>query len=141
MKNIIKSEKHNDGLFCADARVSTGCFYITAMGQFSRLELSSSAFVQTRSQFYRRQDRFVRVENFGESQHHKHFVTRILEGNKIVVVSLGQIRSGMGTYAGAARRRVHLATVLLRPPSGHPPGRRQARHAHILQIRLDLTQL
>ena len=44
-----------------------------------------------------------------------------------------QVRSGMGTYAGAARRRVHLATVLLRPPSGHRPGRRQA---HILQIGL-----
>ena len=40
----------------------------------------------------------------------------------------------MGTNAGAARRRIHLATVLLRPPSGHRPGRRQARHAHILQI-------
>ena len=45
----------------------------------------------------------------------------------------------MGTYAGAARRRVHLATVLLRPPSGHGPGRRQARHARILQIGLHLT--
>ena len=35
----------------------------------------------------------------------------------------------MGTYAGAARRRIHLATVLLRPPSGHRPGRRHASHA------------
>ena len=35
-------------------------------------------------------------------------------------------RSGMRAYAGAARRRVHLATVLPRPPSGHRPGRRQA---------------
>ena len=43
-----------------------------------------------------------------------------------------QVRSGMEVYAGAARRRVHLATVLLRPPSGHRPGGRQARHAHIL---------
>ena len=51
-----------------------------------------------------------------------------------------QVRPGMGAYAGAARRRVHLATVLLRPPSGHRPGRRQARHAHILQIELHLTQ-
>ena len=33
----------------------------------------------------------------------------------------------MGAYAGAARRRVHLATVRFRPPSGHRPGRRQAR--------------
>ena len=38
------------------------------------------------------------------------------------------VRSGVGTYAGAARRRVHLVTVLLRPPSGHRPGRRQTRH-------------
>ena len=36
----------------------------------------------------------------------------------------GQVRSGMGTYAGAARRRVYLTTVVLRPPSGHRPGRR-----------------
>ena len=32
---------------------------------------------------------------------------------------LTQVMSGMGAYAGAARRRVHLAT-------GHRPGRRQA---------------
>ena len=37
------------------------------------------------------------------------------------------VRSGMGAYAGAARRRVHLATVLVRPPSGHRLGRSQAR--------------
>ena len=49
-------------------------------------------------------------------------------------------RSGsLGAYAGAVRRRVHLATVLLRPPSGHRPGRRQARHVHILQIGLRLA--
>ena len=42
----------------------------------------------------------------------------------------------MGAYAGAARRRVHLATLLLQPPSRHRPGRRQARHARILQIGL-----
>ena len=40
------------------------------------------------------------------------------------------VRSGVGTYSGAARRRVHLATVLPRPLSDHRPGRRQARHAH-----------
>ena len=51
-----------------------------------------------------------------------------------------QVRSGVGAYAGAARRRVHLATVLLRPPCGHRPGRRQARHARILQIGLHPTQ-
>ena len=50
----------------------------------------------------------------------------------------GQVRPAMGAYAGAARRRVHLATVL-RPPSGHRPGRRQARHAHISQIGHYLT--
>ena len=51
-----------------------------------------------------------------------------------------QVRSGMEAHAGAARRRVHLAVVLLRPPSGHRPGRRQARYARILQIGLHLTQ-
>ena len=40
----------------------------------------------------------------------------------------------MGAYAAAARRRVHLTTVLPRPPSGHRQGRRQARNARILQI-------
>ena len=47
--------------------------------------------------------------------------------------------SGVGTYAGAARRRVHLATVLLRPPSGHCSGTRQVRHVHILHIGLRLA--
>ena len=37
------------------------------------------------------------------------------------------------------RRRVHLVTVLLRPPSAHRPDRRQARHAHIPQIGLRLA--
>ena len=48
----------------------------------------------------------------------------------------------MGAYVGAARRRVHLVTVLLRPPSGHRPGRRQARHVHMLQtgLRLAITK-
>ena len=40
----------------------------------------------------------------------------------------------MGAYTGAARRRVHLATVLPQPPS-----ERQARHAHILRIGLRLA--
>ena len=43
-------------------------------------------------------------------------------------------------YAGAARRRAYLATVLVRPPSGHRSGRRQACHAYILQLGLHLTQ-
>ena len=34
----------------------------------------------------------------------------------------------MGAYAETARRRIHLATVLFRPTSGHRPGRRQRRH-------------
>ena len=51
-----------------------------------------------------------------------------------------KVRSGVGTYAGAARRRVYLATVIPRPPSGHRTGRRQARHARILQIGFRLTQ-
>ena len=48
----------------------------------------------------------------------------------------------MGVYAGASFRHVHIVTVLLRPPSGHRPGRRQARDARILQIglRLAITQ-
>ena len=37
----------------------------------------------------------------------------------------GQV-SGMRTYAGAARRRVHFTTVILRLPSGHRPGRHHA---------------
>ena len=45
-------------------------------------------------------------------------------------------RSGLGAYTGAAHCHVYLATVLLRPPSGHRPGRHQARHAPILQIGL-----
>ena len=47
---------------------------------------------------------------------------------------------GMGAYAAVARRRVHLATVLPRPPSGHCLGRRQARHTPISKIGLHLTQ-
>ena len=43
----------------------------------------------------------------------------------------GNVRSGMGAYAGAARPRVHLATVLLRHTSGHRPGRRQTRYTRI----------
>ena len=50
-----------------------------------------------------------------------------------------KLRSAMVAYVVAARRRVHLVTVLLRPPSGHRPGRRQARHVHILQIGLRLA--
>ena len=49
-----------------------------------------------------------------------------------------QVWSGTGAYARAARRRVNLATVLLRLPFGHHPGRRQARHVRIIQIGLRL---
>ena len=48
-------------------------------------------------------------------------------------------QADMGAYAGVAPRRVQLATVLLRHPSGHRPGRRPARHARILQIGLRLA--
>ena len=58
----------------------------------------------------------------------------------MMMIIIHQGRSGVGTYAGAARHRVHLATLLLRPPSGHRPDRRLARLVHILQIRLYLTQ-
>ena len=42
----------------------------------------------------------------------------------------------MEEYAGAARRRVHVATVLLRPPSGHRPSSRQVRQDRLPQIKL-----
>ena len=74
-------------------------------------------------------------------------ILNMIVGNKFCVLKMflqlpnGQkSMSGMGAYAGAARRRVHFATVLLRHPSDHRPDRRQARHAHILQIGLHLTQ-
>ena len=51
-----------------------------------------------------------------------------------------RVRSGMGAYAGAGRRRVHLAAVLLRPPSGHRPSRRQAHHAHIFHESLSMVR-
>ena len=39
-------------------------------------------------------------------------------------------------HTPTARRRVHFATVLVRPSSGHRPGWRQARHARIFYIGL-----
>ena len=63
-----------------------------------------------------------------------------VSGTWPIIRSLLRIRSGMGAYAGAARRRVHLPTVLLLPPSGHRPDRRQVRYARILQIGFHLTQ-
>ena len=54
------------------------------------------------------------------------------------VASSVQVRYGGIRRSSASRR--YLATVLLRPPSCHRPGRRQARHARILQIRLHLMQ-
>ena len=62
--------------------------------------------------------------------------------NHLVLFILNQMfwsRSGMRAYAEAARRRMQLATVLFRPPSGHRPGRRQARHARTPQIGLRLA--
>ena len=66
----------------------------------------------------------------------------VISVHQILTTRRDQVRSGMGAYAGAARRRVHLATGLLGSPSGHRLGSRQARHAHILQIglRLAITQ-
>ena len=52
---------------------------------------------------------------------------------------LGQVRSGMGACAGAARRCVHFPPVLQRPPSGHPPGRCLA-HPHLLEMLINLLQ-
>ena len=49
-------------------------------------------------------------------------------------------RSAVSAYAGSVLRRVHLAVVLVRPPSGHSPGKRRARHSQSSQIGLQLTQ-
>ena len=59
-----------------------------------------------------------------------------------LIRAFNQFMSGMGPFGVLARRRVHLATVLLRPPSGHRTDRRQTRHTHILQIgfRLSIAQ-
>ena len=48
----------------------------------------------------------------------------------------------MDNVTWAASRRIHFATVLPSPPSGHRPGRRQAHHAHTLQkgLRLAIAQ-
>ena len=54
--------------------------------------------------------------------------------------TVGKVRSGMGAYAAAARRRILLATVHPRPPGRHSPNRRKARHAHTPQIGLHLSQ-
>ena len=50
-------------------------------------------------------------------------LVRLAENNGDTNRALQQVRSGMGVYAGAARRRVHLATVLLRPSTRQTPGR------------------
>ena len=71
-----------------------------------------------------------------------------------ISMSWYRFRSGMGTYAGAARRGIHLTHSAFVWPSPrqtpgpsfpypsdgttsvHRPGKRQDRHAHILQIGL-----
>ena len=50
----------------------------------------------------------------------------------------GQVRSGMGACARAARCCVHFPPVLQGPPSGHPPGRCLA-HPH-LEMPINLLQ-
>ena len=65
---------------------------------------------------------------------------RPIQTNGPVTFENKRLKLYMGAYAGAARRCVHPATVLLRPPSDHRPRRRQARHAHIIQIGLHLTK-
>ena len=73
-----------------------------------------------------------------------HPYTHIATRSRFIIYSImewiNNVRLGMGAYNGAARRRVHLVTVLFQPPPGHRPVKRQARHARILQIGLHLTQ-
>ena len=74
----------------------------------------------------------VKSEHIDGRKHHCH--VEFNDGGISILYVRGQVRSGVGAYGGAARRR-----VLLRPPSGHRPDRRQARHVHILQIDLRLA--
>ena len=65
---------------------------------------------------------------------------RWLRATRVGIDKLYQVRLGKGSYAEAASRLVHIATVLLRPPSGHRPYNRHAHHARIPQIVFHLTQ-
>ena len=56
-----------------------------------------------------------------------------IAGSAPEVFKTGQVRRGMGAYAGGARRNVHHATVLLRLPSDNRLGRRRVHYIHILQ--------
>ena len=58
--------------------------------------------------------------------------------SSVLEYSILRVRSGQVRYGGI-HRSVHLAMVLLRPPSSHRPGRRQASHTRILQIGLRLA--
>ena len=62
---------------------------------------------------------------------------KVRHSKMLPVDTSGQVDTG--AYAGAARRRVHLATEHPWPPCGHRPGRRQARHARIPLIVLQRT--
>ena len=76
-------------------------------------------------------DKYTNVRTYDNSydlssiMHYEHNVSDEKISTEIRNFSL-IYRSGMEAYAGAARRRVHLATVLFRPTSGHRPGRPQA---------------
>ena len=60
--------------------------------------------------------------------------------SELNLIIAAEVRCGDIRHAGAARGRNHFTTVLLRSPSGYCQGRGHARHAHIPQIGLHLTQ-
>ena len=91
-------------------------------------EMNERATAKTRCSASRCMHIHVRVVRGMASVCHSLYAVLIIARSLIYGRSV-QVRSGTGAYAGAARRRVHLATVLLRPQSGHRPGRRQARQA------------
>ena len=70
--------------------------------------------------------------------------------NSALIGMSGQVHRWFPNYSGAqifliivilevSHTPPQIYQVLLRPPSGHHPGRRQSRHARILQIGLRLA--